>query len=590
MKNNQDFIQMMLDLNLSKEYIKSIKGDLNRNQSINNKLNIQKLSKFYKTLNNADLLSYCTNKFSCIHKAVRDELRNRFNTPLTQFWPILANIIQNKEANPKYYTDLLKIQEFPKYFNDTIQKDVVRTSSNQEMQQKLTNVLTAYVIRNAQIGYCQGFNYIAHYLLLNQRYSEEDTFWFLCHLFETLLPQNYYNHLFGVLSDDEIIRQILQKEKPHLMEHFKNLSVETSLFTIQWLVCCFTFHNKLTDTIFDLLLVEGSKAQIKSTLAYINLLEDSLLQANDIGCLIMTIEHFISTFQDRQIFIEEYQKIYVNNKILQNIRQDISNQVVSTVQSSDTKRVTSLNGFLEDLRKQKCQLNLPICIYELETWSRNKKHMDNLVFRVGQLNQINNENKRQSLKNPDRINNQLMVRQNHICDKDDSYLIRKLQHKDNYEIQLIDINKRIQQTQIVNSPRGRSPFKDFLLTPIKALNNAQDLGLKLRMNPTIYKIDSLQLSSSTFALPVNVRKRTQGWKTQRARSPEQTKILLRKMNVYGSPKRKLEMNISNNFINQSTDISQQYPTTLRECKSIKFIAQLSRNTNLINIDFYPDQQ
>ncbi|CAK68831.1 unnamed protein product (macronuclear) [Paramecium tetraurelia] len=590
MKNNTDFIQMMLDPNLSKEYIKGIKGDLNRNQSLNNKLNIQKLRKFYKTLNNADLLSYCANKFSCIHRAVRDELRDRCNTPLTQFWPILANIIQNKEANPKYYTELLNIKDFPKYFEDTIQKDVVRTSSNQEMQQKLTNVLTAYVIRNAQIGYCQGFNYIAHYLLLNQRYSEEDAFWFLCHLFETLLPVNYYNHLFGVLSDDEILRQILQKEKPHLMEHFRNLSVETSLFTIQWLVCCFTFHNKLTDTIFDLLLIEGSKAQIKSALVYISLLEDSLMQTNDIGSLIMTIEHFISTFQDRQIFIEEYNKIYVNNKLLQNIRQDISNQVVSTVQSSDTKRVTSLNGFLEDLKKQKCQVTHPICIYELETWSRNKKHMDNLVLRVGLLNKINIENKRQSLKNPERLNIQLIVRQNHICDKDDGFLVRALQHKDTYDIQLIDLGKKIQQTQVPNSPRGRSPFKDLLLTPIKALNNAQNLGQKLRMNPIIYKIDNLPLSSSTFALPVNVRKKTQGWKTQRGRSPEQTKMLLRKMNVYGSPKRKLEMNISNNFINQSTDVSQQYPTTLKECKSIKFIAQLSRNTNLINIDFYPDQQ
>ncbi|CAD8076192.1 unnamed protein product [Paramecium sonneborni] len=590
MKNDIDFIQTMLDLNLSKQYIKSIKGDMNRNQSIKNKQCIDKLRKFYKTLNNAELLSYCTNKFSCIHKAVREELSDRFNAPLTCFWPILANIIKNKEAYPNYYAKLLNMNEFPNYFKDTIQKDVVRTSSNEEMQQKLSNVLTAYVIRNAQIGYCQGFNYIAHYLLQNQQYSEEDAFWFLCHLFETLLPQNYYNHLFGVLSDDEIIRLILQKEKPHLMEHFRNLSIETSLFTIQWLVCCFTFHNKLTDTIFDLLLVDGSKAQIKSTLTYISLLEDSIMQANDIGTLIMTIEHFISKFQDRQIFIEEYQKIYINNKLLQNIRQDISNQVVQTVQSSDIKRVTSLNVFLEDLRKQQCSLNHPICIYELETWSRNKKHMDNVVIRAGQLSYNTQENNQQKQNNVEKINEQLIVRQSHICDKDDGFLVRTLQHKDNYEIQLLDINKQILPTQIPNSPRSRSIFKDLLLSPIRALNNAQNLGQKLRMNPKIYKIENIPLSSSSFALPVNVRKKTYGWKTQRGRSPEQTKLLLKKMNVYASPKRKLDLNISNNFINQSTDVSQQQPTTLKECKSIKFIAQLSRNTNLISIDFYPDQQ
>lgn len=26
----------------------------------------------------------------------------------------------------------------------------------------------------------------------------KETFWFLCHLFETILPANYYNNLYGV--------------------------------------------------------------------------------------------------------------------------------------------------------------------------------------------------------------------------------------------------------------------------------------------------------------------------------------------------------------------------------------------------------
>ena len=47
---------MMLDLNLSKDYIKNIKGDLNVVESKKNKLIIEKLRKFYKTLNNPDVL------------------------------------------------------------------------------------------------------------------------------------------------------------------------------------------------------------------------------------------------------------------------------------------------------------------------------------------------------------------------------------------------------------------------------------------------------------------------------------------------------------------------------------------------------
>ncbi|CAD8064496.1 unnamed protein product [Paramecium sonneborni] len=199
MKNNKHFIQTKLNLNLSKEYIKTIKGYLNSKQSINNKLNIEQLHMFYKTFNNADH-SEKNQKINLIH--------TEYN-----FDQFFAKIIKNKETNPNYYTKFLKMKESSKYFQDTKQKDLVRTLSNEEMQQILSNFITAYVIRNAQIGYCQEFNYIVYYLLLKQQYSEE------------------------VLI--KLKQQFLQIEKPHQIEHLKNTSVETSLLTIQWLVFYF---------------------------------------------------------------------------------------------------------------------------------------------------------------------------------------------------------------------------------------------------------------------------------------------------------------------------------------------------------------
>lgn len=61
---------------------------------------------------------------------------------------MLGNVIYNIGENPNYYESLLKIKDFPSYFQDTIEKDVVRTTNNIEMQNKLRNVLNAYTIRN----------------------------------------------------------------------------------------------------------------------------------------------------------------------------------------------------------------------------------------------------------------------------------------------------------------------------------------------------------------------------------------------------------------------------------------------------------
>jgi hypothetical protein len=44
------------------------------------------------------------------------------------------------------------------------------------------------------------------------------------------------------------------------------------------------------------LLLEGSKALIKAALAYVTIFEEHLLETQDIGSLIIMIEHFTSTF------------------------------------------------------------------------------------------------------------------------------------------------------------------------------------------------------------------------------------------------------------------------------------------------------
>lgn len=58
-------------------------------------------------------------------------------------------------------------------------------------RQVLNEVLHAYVIRNGVIGYCQGFNFIANFLL-ERGLGKVDTFYMMTHLLERVMPWDYY--------------------------------------------------------------------------------------------------------------------------------------------------------------------------------------------------------------------------------------------------------------------------------------------------------------------------------------------------------------------------------------------------------------
>ena len=81
---------------------------------------------------------------------------------------ILASGAQNEiKLNPSYYSYLSKLsKKVPSLYSDIIEKDINRTNTKDlEIKNKLRNILICYSIRNSSIGYCQGFNYIALFIL-----------------------------------------------------------------------------------------------------------------------------------------------------------------------------------------------------------------------------------------------------------------------------------------------------------------------------------------------------------------------------------------------------------------------------------------
>ncbi|CAD8178472.1 unnamed protein product [Paramecium pentaurelia] len=565
-KEKDEEIKIMTNFLQSKLYIQNMKGDMQKNEKKRSLLNVQ--IKYFQLFDEEqELVKICNNSYSCVNQALRFVLREKVQSQsLKQYWRVLSNINYNLNSNTCYYQNIQNIQNFPSQFQEIIKKDIVRTTQDEECRVKLSNVLNAYSIRNAQVGYCQGFNYIAYYFL--QYFNEEETFWFLCNLFETILPPNYYNHLYGVQCDDFIIKEILVFLKPQLINHMEKLQVETSLFTIQWLVCCFTFHNKLSETIIDLLLLDGSKALIKCVLTYLTFLEPILLQCEDIGTFIISIENFLQNYQDREQFIKEYNRIYINNKILQFVRQDYSRKVVTMIQQRSNQIAKQLDTYLLDLKQKKCNLESPVCQYILETWNRNKKHLDFIIIQEQNIKIIQDYEQTKYRKSILDNNDQMIFRQNHICKSDDMILIREIQYTDVQDVEFVNI-KQIQKNNQV-SRRARSPIKDILLFPLKAFNQKEQ-EQKLKMNPQKYKIEPYQIQRTVKSY--QPQQSPNSYQHNRARSPQYRRSY--------QPK-----DMSNSQYVGSTQRTQnEEPPTIRESITIQFLTELSKNTGLINLEF-----
>ena len=80
------------------------------------------------------------------------------------------NMINNKGL----FEGLLNYESYPKYYDRAIFNDLHRTVNKTTSQSfdddivSLKNVLTAFSRRNPYIGYCQGLNFIAFFLITMQ--------------------------------------------------------------------------------------------------------------------------------------------------------------------------------------------------------------------------------------------------------------------------------------------------------------------------------------------------------------------------------------------------------------------------------------
>ena len=104
----------------------------------------------------------------------------------------------------------------------------------------LRRVLYAVVRRNPTVGYCQVLNFLVAHLLCYQK--EEEVFWTMCSLIESILPIDYYSEMTGVLADQKLFSNLFKMTIHQLWHYLQKLGVDPSLISLQWFICLFSYN------------------------------------------------------------------------------------------------------------------------------------------------------------------------------------------------------------------------------------------------------------------------------------------------------------------------------------------------------------
>jgi hypothetical protein len=149
--------------------------------------------------------------------------------------------------NPGYYESLLEL--VPSYPNPNfyqIELDLHRTfSTNENLDHHtksnrdiLRRVLTAYIKRNPTVGYWQGMNFIVAVLIT--QFSEEEVFWILCQIIETILPLDYFSIMTGVKVDQKCFETLIRSHLPKVYEHMIENNFQMESFNTNWFLWIFS--------------------------------------------------------------------------------------------------------------------------------------------------------------------------------------------------------------------------------------------------------------------------------------------------------------------------------------------------------------
>ncbi|XP_067896251.1 growth hormone-regulated TBC protein 1-like isoform X3 [Heterodontus francisci] len=244
-----------------------------------------------------------------IRKGIPNEYRSLI-------WMTVSGAQTQMEKNPAYYKKLLEMEEDPRLV-DAVKTDINRTfpdnvqfrrTANPSLQDALFNILVAYGNHNKTVGYCQGMNFIAGYLLIVTK-DEEKSFWLLDALIGKIVPDFYTPTMIGLKTDQEVLSQLVKVKVPAVAALMEKHNVMWTLVVGRWFICLFidVLPVETVLRIWDCLFYEGSKITFRVALTLIKYHQASILEANSFAAICEKFKEIArgSLVQDCHVFMQK---------------------------------------------------------------------------------------------------------------------------------------------------------------------------------------------------------------------------------------------------------------------------------------------
>ncbi|XP_069703909.1 TBC1 domain family member 9 isoform X3 [Periplaneta americana] len=245
-----------------------------------------------------------------------------------EVWMSFSGAINEMATNNGLYRTLVdQALGKPSTANDEIERDLHRSLPEHPAFQcdigisALRRVLSAYAWRNPQIGYCQAMNIVASVLLIYC--SEEEAFWQLANLCESLLPDYYNTRVVGALVDQGVLDDLTSEHLPNLHARLDELGM-IRMISLSWFLTIFlsVMPYESAVNIIDCFFYDGARVIFQVALTVLEANQDKLLTCRDDGEAMQLLGDYL-----QGVYNEEGQ-ITLRNKDGENINKSISVQTL----------------------------------------------------------------------------------------------------------------------------------------------------------------------------------------------------------------------------------------------------------------------
>ncbi|XP_029980786.1 growth hormone-regulated TBC protein 1-like isoform X2 [Sphaeramia orbicularis] len=186
-----------------------------------------------------------------------------------------SKLLQGKSHVEKNMTDMHRT------FPDNV---LFQSKAENCLQSTLYNVLLAYGHHNKTVGYCQGMNFIAGYLIIITK-DEEKSFWLMDALLGRILPDYYSPAMLGLKTDQEVLGELVKAKAPAVGQLMAQYPGIWTLVVSRWFICLYIDILPIETVlrVWDCLFYEGSKVLFRVALTLVLHHQSEILRARSLS-------------------------------------------------------------------------------------------------------------------------------------------------------------------------------------------------------------------------------------------------------------------------------------------------------------------